>query len=140
MFELPNLETPIALKNSKPSHYWLCTSCRNVSLACRSCNSCENKKFIPFLDRRPLLLSKELCNGVVDLINAAADNIGNMEIEESISCNNEYLPFLSQLLSDSAKAQERASLGEMGWRSTSMATSEVLALFEQSQIPPTESF
>lgn len=139
MFDLSDLETPIPTTSSKPKHYWLCTKCKHVALTSSSCVTCKTTDFIPFLDRRPLLLTKEICNGVVALINKAADSLEHMDIEESIVCTNEYMPFLSKILKDSKLAQTRSQNGEPGWRSSSLSCSEQLALFEQSQMPPTEN-
>lgn len=139
MFDLSDLETPIPPTNSKHKHYWLCTSCKHVALTSSSCATCKNKDFIPFLDRRPLLLTKEIRNGIVSLIDKAADSLVDMDIEESIVCTNEYMPFLSKILKDSKIAQDRSQNGEPGWRKSSLSCSDQLALFEQSQMPPTEN-
>lgn len=139
MFDLSDLDTPIPpTKSNSPNHYWMCTACQHISITAGTCNTCQAKTFIPFLDRRPLLLTKEVCNGVISLINDAADSLLDMEIDDSIICTNEYMPFLSKLLKDSKLAEERKSRNESGWRVSTLSSSEHLSLFSLSQIPPSE--
>jgi len=139
LFDLSDLETPIPASYSKPFYYWLCTNCRCVSLTKQLCAACQKRDFIPFLDRRPLLLSKEIMNGVVGLIDEAADSLPAMNIDEAIICSGEYMPFLSQLLKNSELAASRAASSHTGFRITSMSTEEVLSLFRKRQLPPSPS-
>lgn len=135
LFDLDVSPVPMA----KLSHHWLCTKCRAVSLRTGKCASCSGTDFIPFLDRRPLRLDRETLNGIVELIDQAADSLAQMDVDKAIIVSGEYMPFLSQLLKGHELAQVREATTGSGFRVTSLPSSTLLELFRKSQVPPSES-
>ena len=99
-----------------------------------ACVSCGCKEFVIHVDRRPLLLSKETRNGIVDLIDKAGDLVPQVDIDEQIRLTGDYMPFLSQLLNDAELAEKRNREGG-GFRTTTLSTPELLALFREMKLP-----
>jgi hypothetical protein len=134
LFDLSDLSLP------KPRpvqvHDWLCGSCLRVSITKKSCAVCNCREFIPYLDRRPLLLNKEVKNGIVDLINQAADRVPQADIDEQLYFTGDYMPFLSKLLDAAQVAEDRKASNDSGYRETNLSTSELLLLFKEMKLPP----
>lgn len=136
MFDLSELTMPTPSARFK--HDWLCTQCRRVSMVRGSCASCGGQEYIAHLDRRPLLLSKEVRNGIIDLIDQAADLVPELnDIDAQLQITGEYMPFLSKLLSNAELAEDRRLAGDPGFRKTDLSVEELLALFKEMKLPPT---
>jgi len=135
LFDLSDLTLPVS--NVEQRHHWLCSQCCKVSLACTAC-ICGNVQFVPYIDRRPLLLSKEVKNRIVDLIDEAADKVPELaEIEDQLYLTGEYMPFLSRLLDDAELAERRRDETGRGYRRTDLSVSELVSLFREMRLPPT---
>jgi len=133
LIDLSDLSLPTP--KTQPKYNWLCVGCRRVSASRGSCAVCGCKEFVVHLDRRPLLLSKETRNGIVDLIDKAASLVPQADIDEQIRLTGEYMPFLSQLLTDAELAEKRNRAEGCGFRTTTLTTPELLALFQDMKFP-----
>lgn len=134
LFDLSDLTLPAP----RPSqvHDWLCGSCLRVSITKKTCATCGCQDFVPYLDRRPLLISKEVKNGIVDLIDQAADLVPKMDIDDQLHFTGDYMPFLSRLLDSAKLAEERKAANNSGYRETNLSTPELLSLFREMKLPP----
>lgn len=138
MFELDDLTTPLLTAKRRSSPSWLCVSCRRVTIVHAPCAFCAGRELIPYLDQRPLLLSKEVKNIVLDLIDQAAARVPQVDIDEQIHLVEGYMTFLSRLLDSAQLAEKRKAEGNEGFRATSLSTEELIALFRDMKLPPTE--
>lgn len=137
MFDLSELTDPAP--KVRASFHWMCASCRKVALSRNTCAACCGQEFIPFMDRRPLLLGKEVRLRILDLIDAAADLVPQLPtIDEQAEITGEYMPFLSKLLDDAELAEKRQAETGSGFRRTSLSIDELTQLFREMKLPPTE--
>lgn len=134
MFDLSDLQSDPPLP--KAEHHWLCTSCRTPSFSSASeCPKCGALNFIPYIDRRPLLLSKDVRNSIVNLIDEAAELLEDLDLDSMCFYTGEYMPFLGSLLDDASRASGLESEGLQGYRTTSMSKEELISLFRNMQKP-----
>lgn len=124
---------------SKVSHQWMCSSCHSVFTSNESsCSSCGETAWIPYLDRRPLLLSPALLSKVVALLEQAELEILDFEdVNSQYFYASEYIPFLEDMISQSDLARTYFEVGGSGYRETSLSDGEVLAMFapDSMQVP-----
>ena len=133
MFNLDDLIVPLPKK--KVLHDWVCVSCLRITMRCVTC-LCGSVEFVPYLDRRPLLLSKETQHGILALIDEAAGKVVDLGIDEQLFYAGEYMPFLNKLLVDAELAQQRELTG-VGYRKTDLDSEDILSLCRDMRMPPT---
>ena len=132
MFDLLDPITPLTL--TKNPTCWMCTQCRSIaeSPACAPCGVVDS---IPYLDRRPFLLTKEARNSIVQLIDEAADLLSDMDIDDQCFYTGEYMPFLSSMLDEASRAEELRTSGSSGYRTTTLNTEEITQLLRSMKRP-----
>lgn len=133
LFDISDLSLPS--HKERPAHAWMCVGCQRVSANLCRCAACGSKDQVPYLDRRPLLLNKETQNGIIGLIDRAAEQVPQAEIDEQLYLTGEYMPFLSSLIDSSQLAEQRRLATNAGFRTTTLSTDALLALFAQMELP-----
>lgn len=133
MFDL--LEPMISFSSQRLDHCWMCVECRTIFDVKCACAVCGADNFVPYVDRRPLLLSKEVRNAVVNLIDEIADTLSDLDLDSQCFYTSEYMPFLSGLLDEAARASEVRKSGSTGYRTTSLSVEELLPLFRSMKKP-----
>jgi hypothetical protein len=121
-------------------HMRLCPSCRSILPVYHSSCPCGSVvPLIPYLDRRPLLLDRDVRNSILDLIDEGANRLTDEVLtDEQDHLVNEYLPFLSKVLKESELAERAKAMGNhTAYRRTSDTKAEILSNFRDMVLPPT---
>lgn len=119
----------------------LCTACRCVlPMYHNSCPACDSQEpLIPYLDRRPLLLSRGVRNAIMDLIDEGAHRLTDEILsDEQEYLANKYLPFLSRVLKESETAERLKSMeNHSAYRRTNESKEEIVAHLRDMILPST---
>lgn len=115
----------------------LCSSCRCI-LVRETSSCCDNQRLIPFLDMRPLLLSRETRHAILDMIDEGADSLTEDLLGEASSyLVFDYLPFLTRVLQESEVAERYRSMGRnQAYRETYWDHDQILAALRELILPP----
>lgn len=127
--------------NTSPSltEQYMCTQCRTVmSGRISSCSSCGCASLIPYLDKRPLLLSSEAHQAIQELIDQIGDRINDVDcsLDEQLYYSGDLLPFLARVLDDSELAARRRETGNFGYRTTTLSPAGIVSHLRDLRFPP----
>ena len=116
----------------------LCPNCQTV---CTGSDVCKEhpKDAIPFLDRRPLLLSAEMVKAISAEMTRISSSISTFDEKEREFYMNEFIPFLSIVLDESRLAFDRKKNSMKGYRETDVTPGEALVLLHDLCVLPTQS-
>ena len=124
----------------RPAYTSLCTECQCVSTAdarCKSCGSCGSASLVPYIDRRPMLLDRDVRDQVMGLVDAAVNCINEDVGDELLYLACEYLPFLQRTIESAEKAESLRSSGLGGYCETACTPGEIIFHLRHMRLPPT---
>jgi len=113
----------------------MCTECGDIY---SPAGTHPHATFVPFVDRRPLLMSSDLFALVKSKMHEVSSTISEVEDDEEHDfIVNELFPFLSSMIDDSRLAAQRKESTGSGYRETHLSPEESLSLLESIKVPPT---
>lgn len=116
----------------------LCPDCQTVHTGSDVCKE-HPKDAIPFLDRRPLLLSDEMTQAISAEMTRISSSISTFDAKEREFYMNDFIPFLSIILDESRLAFDRKKNSTKGYRETDVTPEEALVLLRALCVLPTQS-
>lgn len=88
-----------------------------------------------YLDRRPLFLSKETRQAVLDVMNESFEKVATSDIDDQLHLSGTILPFLQDILTDAEVAERRRISGRGGWREPSMSSDDLMTCLREGKVP-----